>query len=114
MCKEKCLPAVGVRIIIESIFINVLCSLIFVCNPTVHYVYVSGPSLYYMCPFFIQIILILAKHVVVIAQFLELQHVCLAWKLISFINTDCQSRQLPLIFSMGGINTANDSPHNFL
>ncbi len=53
MYEEKCLPAVIVRIIIKSFFVIVPCSLIFVCNPTVHYVHLSGPSLYYMCPFFV-------------------------------------------------------------
>jgi hypothetical protein len=46
MGKEKCLPAVIVRIIIKSIFIIIPCLLIFVCNPTVHNVNISGPSLY--------------------------------------------------------------------
>jgi hypothetical protein len=53
MCKEKCLPAVVVRRIIESIFAIIPHSLIFVINPTVHYVYVSGPSLCDLCPFFV-------------------------------------------------------------
>jgi hypothetical protein len=53
MCKEKCLPAVVVRRIIESIFIIIPRSLVFVINPTVHYVYVSGPSLCHSCPFFV-------------------------------------------------------------
>ncbi len=53
MREEKYLPAVVVRIIIKSIFIIVPCLLIFVCDPTIHYVYVPGPSLYYLCPFFV-------------------------------------------------------------
>jgi hypothetical protein len=53
MCKEKCLPAVIVRRIIELIFVIVPHSLVFVINPTVHYVFVSGPSLYHLCPFFV-------------------------------------------------------------
>jgi hypothetical protein len=73
----KSLPVVIVRIIIKLIFAIVLCSLIFVCNLIVHFANVSGLSLYYLCPFFVWIILILAKQVVVIAQLLELQHVCL-------------------------------------
>jgi hypothetical protein len=71
MCEENCLPAVVVRRIIKSIVI-VPHSLVFIINPTIHYVYVSGPSLCHLCPFFVYIILILTKHVVVIAQFLEL------------------------------------------
>jgi hypothetical protein len=78
MREEKCLPAAIVRIIIKSIFAIIPCLLIFIYNPTVHYVNVSGPSLYYLCPFCVQIMLIFAKVVVVIAQLVELQHVCLA------------------------------------
>ncbi len=114
MCEEKCLPAVVVRRIIESIFIIVPCLLVFVINPTVHYVYVSGPSLCHLCPFFVQIILILAKHVVVVTSFLELQHVCLPQKFIAVIDYGLPIQTVCLIFSMGSINTSNDSPQNFL
>ncbi len=114
MCKEKCLPAVVVRRIIESIFVIVPCLLVFFINLTVHYVYVSGPSLCHLCPFFVQITLILAKHVVVLAQFLELHHVRLAQKFIAVINYGLPIQTVCFIFSMGGINTFNESPQNFL
>ncbi len=113
MCEENCLPAVVVRRIIESIVI-VPHSLVFVINPTIHYVYVSGPSLCHLCLFFVYIILILTKHVVVIAQFLELQHVRLAQKLIAIINYGLSIQTVCLIFSMGSINTFNESLQNFL
>ncbi len=38
MCKEKCLPAVVVRRIVESTLVLVPRLLVFVCNPAVHYV----------------------------------------------------------------------------
>ncbi len=37
MCEEKWLPVIVVRRIIKSIFVIVPCSLVFVCNLTVHY-----------------------------------------------------------------------------
>ncbi len=114
MCEEKCLPAVVVRRIVKLIAVLVPCSLVFVCNPTVHYAYLSGPSLRYLCPFFVQMILILAKHVVVIIQFLELQHVCLAQKFIAVIDYGLPIQTVCLIFSVGVINTSNDSSQNFL
>jgi hypothetical protein len=48
MRKGKCLPVVVYRRIVESTFV-----LIFVCNPTIHYAYVSGPTLCHLCPFII-------------------------------------------------------------
>jgi hypothetical protein len=53
MRKEKCLHVAVVRIIIKLIFVIVPCSLIFVCYPTIHYVSVYGPSIYYLCTFFL-------------------------------------------------------------
>ncbi len=53
MCKEKCLPVVVVRRIVESTFVLIPCLLVFVRNPTVHYAYVSGPTLCHLYPFFV-------------------------------------------------------------
>jgi hypothetical protein len=89
-------------------------SLVFIYDQTRHDVDVPRLCLYYLYPFFVEIVLTPAKEVIVITQCLESPKVCFSLQLMAICNDTLPIQAVCHILSMSSIDAADDRPQNIL